>query len=140
MAVSYGFAQFAKRMYLRARGVGKQTELAVRRAAIAADRAAVLTTPVDTGRARGGWITTIGAPATIAPIAEDPGGDMAMAQARATIEQWKLGAAPIFITNNVVYIMALENGSSSQAPNGMTSAALQAAREELGKVRLLGKV
>lgn len=137
MGVSRSMEEFAVRMRLRASGLGKQAELAVRRAAVAADQAVVLGTPVDTGRARSNWLTTIGAPSSASTTNTDPSGAGALGQGRAIIEGWKLGMAPIFITNNVVYIMRLEQGWSAQAPEGMTRAAIRAAREELKKVRLL---
>lgn len=137
MATSGSFEEFARRMKLRGSGLGVQAELAVRRAAIAADQTVVLGTPVDTGRARSNWITTIGSPATESTLNVDPGGGAAIAQGSAMISRWRLGMMPVFITNNVAYIVPLELGWSAQAPSGMVTAAMKAAREELKKVRLL---
>jgi len=138
MAVSRSFTQLSRRLYLRARGLNKNVELAVRRAAIAADSSVVLGTPVDTGRARAGWIATVGSPSGMLPAQGDKEGQTTIAQARTVIESWKLGGAPIFLTNNVVYIQALDEGSSAQAPYGMTAAAIQAAQFQLRNIRLLG--
>ena len=61
-------------------------------------------TPVDTGRARGNWQSSIGSPASGQRTFEDPVGT-GMAQ---------LGVLPpyskSFITNNVPYILVLEDG------------------------------
>ena len=80
-------------------------------------------TPVDTGRARGNWQAAVGAPVDVEIDRLDPsGGETIAAASRALIG---LGAfKTIFITNNVPYIQALENGNSKQAPAGMVAIAL----------------
>ena len=60
-------------------------------------------TPVDTGRLRGNWQTSINTSDGSAPII--------MA---------KLGDS-IFITNNLPYAQVIESGSSKQAPSGMVA-------------------
>ncbi len=74
-------------------------------------------TPVDTGRARGNWQTTVG---TI-PAAErerlDRSGGAAIAEVVAETPL-KVGNKT-FLTNNLPYIMPLEEGYSKQAPAGM---------------------
>lgn len=137
MARSKGFQQFAKRMGFLAEKVGANSEKAVRKAAIAADTTVVMTTPVDTGRARANWFATVGLPANLQLDNTDPSGATAMSQAQAVIAGWKRGQGSIFITNSLPYIVPLEEGSSAQAPNGMTQAAIQAARAELVGYRLL---
>lgn len=92
----------------------------------------VLRTPVDTGRARGGWQASVGSPATeetgvLAPGAEAPiegGVSEALSAAGAVISN-ALSAmsdlppySVVWITNNVPYIQALEDGHSMQAPPG----------------------
>jgi hypothetical protein len=88
-------------------------------------------TPVDTGRAKGSWQTTIGSPAN---------GDLDRKESAATSElgnrvaQFKMGSV-IYLTSNLVYIGRLEfgtygtgvgatskttrDGFSIQAPYGM---------------------
>jgi len=73
-------------------------------------------TPVDTGRARGGWQMTIGAPAEEETfnLGEPP------------VPELNLGPFEIvYIANNVPYIIFLEEGrpgpGSPQAPNGMVA-------------------
>jgi hypothetical protein len=68
-------------------------------------------TPVDTGRARGNWFPSIGRPSTAYdPDAKDkvnPGG---------FVPQTFPPYIKAWITNNVPYIEALNNGHSAQAP------------------------
>lgn len=93
---------------------------ATRKLALEALRRVVLKTPVDTGRARGNWQTTIGRPATGQTEATDPSGGQTISRGSQVI-----GQAPIFrpitLANNLPYIERLESGSSQQAPNGMVA-------------------
>lgn len=81
-------------------------------------------TPVDTGRARGNWMVTIGSPSTeVKTETYDKVGAGTIAAGRSTIESLTtLGA--IYLTNNLPYILPLENGSSKQAPGGMVQVTL----------------
>lgn len=103
----------------------------VRRAALAADQAVVLATPVDTGRARANWVTSVGAPDYTTSESTDPSGSSAIAQGQRAVGGYKAGAGGIFITNSLPYIARLEDGYSKQAPGGMTKFALQAAQQQL---------
>lgn len=74
-------------------------------------------TPVDTGRARGNWQTTVGAPAKGRLEREDKSGSEAIAEVEAKTPE---GAGQVtMLTNNLPYIDELEFGSSKQAPQGM---------------------
>lgn len=111
---------------------------AVRRAALAADTAAVLNTPVDTGRARSNWIVTSGAPSNRSNLVFGASKNRDANRAAATAQALAQGAkeigayarGSIFLTNNVTYIGLLDQGSSKQAPSGMVGFALAAARRE----------
>jgi hypothetical protein len=79
-------------------------------------RGVILATPVDKGRARGGWTTSVGAPAA-SPERLDPSGNSAVSE---VIEKTPEGAGQVtYLSNDLPYIMALEEGSSKQAPEGM---------------------
>jgi hypothetical protein len=142
--------QFAKRMTLIARKIRENTVKAVKRAAIAADQAAVLETPVDTGRARANWIVSIGAAVDEESdytsqdggreANEGPAGNHAMGQARTIISRYRLGQGGIYINNSLEYIGELDQGSSDQSPQGMTAAAIKAAQHQLRIARLLGGI
>jgi hypothetical protein len=84
-------------------------------------RRIVLRTPVDTGRARGNWQLTIDVPATGEVANLDKAGGGTIAAGIGNIG----GLRPftvVYLTNNVPYAEALENGhSKGQAPNGMVA-------------------
>lgn len=74
-------------------------------------------TPVDTGRARGNWQTAPGSPAAGETERLDKSGGEAIAEVEAKTPQ---GAGQVtYLSNNLPYIMKLEEGSSKQAPEGM---------------------
>ena len=84
-------------------------------------RGVVMSTPVDTGRARGNWQVTLGAPASgeVNVTGSALGvGAASVAHGAETVKRAK-GDVSIFLTNNLPYIRALEYGHSKQAPNGM---------------------
>lgn len=138
MGRSTSFGEFSRRMAIRAQQVATGTERTIRQAAIAADTAIVTATPVDTGRAKGNWLASVGQTPVVETTEDtDPGGQMTLNQNQRTIEGWRLGQGAIFIANGLPYIQELENGSSQQAPNGMTQSGLDAARAQLKKSSLL---
>ena len=74
-------------------------------------------TPVDTGRARGNWQTSVGSPAAGELDREDKSGALAMAEVQ---QKAPPGAGQVTcLSNNLPYIGELERGSSKQAPEGM---------------------
>jgi hypothetical protein len=74
-------------------------------------------TPVDTGRARGNWQTSVGEPAPSEIDRNDKSGVQALGEAQAKTPE---GAGQeVFLTNNLPYIYSLEYGSSAKAPEGM---------------------
>jgi len=95
----------------------------------------VLATPVDTGRARANWIVSVGRPRYQTTPDVDPSGAQAIAQGVRAVQSFKGGS--IFITNSLPYIEFLEDGSSKQAPGGMTKFGVQAAEAVLSRARLL---
>ena len=86
-------------------------------------RRIVLKTPVDTGRARGNWFVTIGSPSGAVSQGTDPGGQASIARGSAVITGLTKPQA-IWISNNLPYIVRLENGHSRQAPAGMVAVSL----------------
>ena len=135
--------QFAKRIRDIGTQVPRRANAAVRKAAIAIDHALVLTTPVDTGRARSNWLASQGSPtgSEVMPTS---------AQAAIAAAEAAIGTSPpvgaggpaegdltIFITNNVDYIEFLNQGSSAQAPAGFVEAAVQIGDRFLANARLV---
>jgi hypothetical protein len=78
----------------------------------------VLKTPVDTGRARANWFTSIGSPSINVTESTDPSGSSTIANSLSAIS--KATGDVLWITNNLPYIYRLEfEGWSRQAPAGM---------------------
>jgi hypothetical protein len=85
---------------------------------------------VDSGRARDNWYMTLGAPSD----KYDPHPDWKRGEAHEPhpIEDFETdGKQPIFITNNALYILFLEDGSSAQAPAGMVAVSVASAEARL---------
>ena len=137
MALHRSFTSLGRRLRRIASNVTGNTTKVVRKAALAADQVAVLATPVDTGRARGGWTVGIGRAARSPQDRLDPTGSQAIADGASTINTWKVGQGPINISNDVVYVPRLDAGYSEQAPNGMSAQAIAAARDVLASAKLL---
>tara|TARA_Y100001937_G_scaffold4998_1_gene6611 strand:- start:515 stop:910 length:396 start_codon:yes stop_codon:yes gene_type:complete len=74
-------------------------------------------TPVDTGRARGNWVTQVGLPAQEEIERDDPDGSLAIAEVIS--ETPELAGREVFLSNALPYIEGLENGRSMQSPAGM---------------------
>lgn len=101
-----------------AKTIGVRLEDAVRKLAIDAYAQVTQRTPVDTGRARASWRLATGAPDT--SVEEEGKGSYPVQRPSLP----KTGGAPFtvyFITNNLPYVKALEDGHSQQAPLGMVA-------------------
>lgn len=98
-----------------------ELRMVVRSLALQGLQRLVLRTPVDEGRARGNWIVSIAARDASQKQVTDKSGDATIAEGAATISTYDNhpGFPSIFIQNNLPYIQRLEDGSSTQAPNGM---------------------
>lgn len=121
----------------------EQGQQLVRKVSLEVLRRVVLKTPVDTGRARGSWQTTVNRP----PIEEkevasytkqtgetvsgytrgkrgtDKTGSRVINQGLLVLTNYRLGQT-VFISSNLSYIEALEHGHSKQAPAGMVAVTL----------------
>ena len=96
-------------------------------------RDVILKTPVDTGRARGGW----GAGAEAVGIRVPAKQGHAEGRARSEFSAAKRGnAVRLVTTNRVDYIEHLEAGTSTQAPFGMVRLAYRELEMRLGGRRL----
>jgi hypothetical protein len=104
--------QFSKRFTILAKNLGESIDETVRKVALAIDRDVVMSTPVDTGRARGNWIVTLNSPAS-GYNWNRFGADVAIAQAGQVIAGYKSGDT-IYITNNLPYIIPLNRGHSKR--------------------------
>lgn len=80
----------------------------------------VMMSPVDTGRFRGNWTVAIGAPNMKNDYPADKNGSGVIAREAPTVTGIK-GFCTSWLSNNVPYAEALENGHSQQAPGGMVA-------------------
>lgn len=103
-----------------AAGVPEAANKIRRGLAIEVLRGVVLKSPVDTGRFRGNWQVTEGAPATAPTERTDRQGGATIADGVAEIARIEPGA-DIWISNNVPYAVVLEDGHSRQAPAGVVA-------------------
>lgn len=130
--------QFNRNMGALGVRVAKNADRVVRKAALAADQAIVMATPVDTGRARANWIAALDAPAVGPTPAVDKAGGSAMAQAAGVVAGYDGDRnTAIHITNNLPYIGRLDEGSSYQAPAGFVRKAVSRAISFVKGARLL---
>jgi len=108
-----------------AAAVAEDVERAARAIAFETFQRIVYRTPVDTGRARGGWqIALDSVPGALPDDYTDKSGGETVANAAAATAGFGAGMN-IRIVNNVVYILPLEFGHSQQAPSGMARVTLR---------------
>ena len=134
-------ATFHLRMQRRARQLQDSVEEAVKTAASVIDQSVVSATPVDTGRARANWQVGINEQVESSVLETDRTGDATIARNEEVIDTFRLeggGSGAIYISNNVDYIEALNNGHSGQAPAGFVESGIQEALIELEKIRIFG--
>jgi len=86
----------------------------VRGVTLALFKSIIVGTPVDTGRARGNWQTSIGQPITGTVTRLDPSGSAAIGEAQATIGP---AGGITWLSNNLPYIGVLEYGGYPEGPN-----------------------
>lgn len=75
-------------------------------------------TPVDTGRLRGNWQSSLNVPEQTELQIEDRSGGNAIASAKSATERLEIGDI-FWFTNNLPYARRIEEGYSQQAPQGM---------------------
>lgn len=90
-------------------------------------------TPVDTGWARANWVPRIGTPPKGTSGSPESVSVAAQSLGIAQVAGgYRLAAGPVFISNNVPYIVFLNEGSSQQAPAGFVqNAVMKAITEDL---------
>lgn len=87
-------------------------------------------TPVDTGWARANWVPNIGRPKTTTEGTREAAevGNVSTVGQQAGIASvvtgYRRDRGPVFISNNVPYILLLNEGSSKQAPKGFVQNAI----------------
>lgn len=82
----------------------------------------IMGSPVDTGRLRGNWQTTINSPAVRTTERLDPNGSLALAEALANLGSM---VDVVYMVNSLPYVEQIEyEGWSRQAPEGMVRIAI----------------
>lgn len=117
-------AQFALQVSRWADKAQDRMDIVVRKVSLELVTKVVLKTPVETGRARGGWTTDVGREPSPAGGRKDKSGRSAIREAQRLIDRMIAGET-IYIVNHVNYIVYLEDGSSDQAPAGMVKTTLR---------------
>jgi hypothetical protein len=124
-------AKFALQLDAFAKKAGRNADQVVRKVGLQIATGIVMRTPVDTGRARSTWNTSIGSADYKVTESFDKAGAASIAKAAATLSGFKCGPS-IWISNGLPYIGRLEQGWSKQAPAGMVAVTV---REFQGLVR-----
>lgn len=108
--------------------VGVNFQTVLKRTALSIFSSIIQRTPVDTGVARASWVIGVNAAAAPANLPKDTKLSKATAGQTSTARAAKLEIpnpfSVVVISNYLPYINVLENGSSSQAPQGMVRLAL----------------
>ncbi len=125
------------------RGLDRLTERVVTKLTLDVTANLIETTPVDTGWARANWLPSIGQP-TIKDLPRTKPGD-SQAVAGAVAEQngatarllaYTLKEGRVFVTNNVPYILSLNDGTSKKAPPGFVQQAIARAVKSVGNIKI----
>lgn len=94
-------------------------------------------TPVDLGWARANWVPDIGRPYRVNITDFEPTSGAALALSGSVSAElatlsfsYNMNMGPIFLSNNVPYIGALDAGHSPQAPPGYVQATVERSVEE----------
>lgn len=115
-------------------GMEAKGDLILRKIVLDLMSAVVMDTPVDTGRARGNWYPSINVPSDAKDDSTvDPSGGGVVANIMGTASRANMGDA-VWLSNNLPYILRLENGSSKQSPQGMVDKNIEAAALRYGGV------
>lgn len=131
--------KFAKRMRGIATTFERNVDSLMVSTALTIHSTIVLGTPYDTGRARGSWFVEIDKPAE-GMLSKDDKSEFGFVpsktKAEAKLRQYK-NQVSIHITNNLPYIVPLNEGHSKQAPIGFVEMAIEAGIRQIRKTKLL---
>lgn len=128
--ISIDLAGFDRQRKVIEREIQEEAELIVRKLFLLLFAWLVQGTPVRTGRARNGWDTSTGSPSDYVP----PEGSDSYPEPAPPVgeaQRFRLGMI-LWIVNNVNYIVPLDEGSSQQAPAGMTAVAIANLEAQFG--------
>lgn len=118
-------AQFSKQIAAFSQKSQDKANRVLRQCALDVLRRVVIGSPVDTGRFRGNWQVSLGAPMAKSLDTVDKSGGSTISAGTNGIKNAIIGDS-IFIVNNLPYAIPLENGHSRQAPNGIVGPTVKA--------------
>jgi hypothetical protein len=124
--MAFANADFSRAVEKFASGVPEVADMAIRKISIEMMSSIILSTPVDTGHARGNWQASVSVPAGGTLEVEDKSGAVAIAKMTTTAATWqpsKQGVS-LFLTNNLPYIERLEDGWSKKQGGHMVKMAM----------------
>lgn len=131
------FKRLNKRLKKLQRNVEDNTETVFRAVAIQSLANVVLSTPVDTGLARGNWTVTLNSATRAVTDDLDQVGAPTISEGTSTINNAN-AATVIYLTNNLPYISALNDGYSAKAPAGFVDRAVTLGiKSVISNIRLL---
>lgn len=132
MASSLG--DFGNRMHQRAGQVNGEVVRAMKEVALSVVTNVAQDTPILTGQAQANWLLAFDKPNDFMRVVDDFGiadARDSIAYARGMLQKLTRSDTEIHITNNVPYIIKLNNGSSKQAPRLFVQAAVLRASYKL---------
>ncbi len=113
------------------RGLNELTARVVTKITLDVTANLIEATPVDTGWARANWVPSVGLPALKDLPPRRPDDGQAVTQAAATQQGaiaaligYTLKRGRVFVTNNVPYILSLNDGTSKKAGPGFVQRAV----------------
>lgn len=139
-------ADLARVLEAKAKAIDAAASKTAVNVAIAMVKHLAYNTPVDTSQALSNWVVSLDNPYRGTVGAHVPGmfGSTHAPSAEATIAQAiyvlanKKPGQPIYITNNLDYIVALNQGTISKQPGSFVEAALLIGRNEAKKFKVRG--
>lgn len=93
-------------------------------------------TPVRTGWARSNWVPSVGQPKRETVGSPESLNTGAATAGAVEVAGWTIADGPIYITNNVPYILRLNAGSSKKAPAGFIESRVQTEVNRANRRRL----
>lgn len=139
--------QLGRNARRRGKRVESQASIIVKKTALAIDAELVISTPVDTGRARSNWTLTLDNPPppdeTYDAYSPGESGSTGAANAQAAMEQARTAISDrregqeVHLSNNLPYIGRLNEGWSAQAPAGFIERAMAAGRAAVAGEKLI---
>lgn len=111
----------------------KQLGKTIRGTTLALLSAIVKDTPVDTGRLRGNWDTTLNQESSFRNEAiKDPSGAVAISKSSTALSKYKPGDE-IYLTNNLEYAVVIEDGDDKRRGHHMVERAKVSFNTQLEK-------